>query len=43
MMLPALEVLKKPYQSSLVLKQTVDDVNCIHLIAWKRTSTYVMN
>ena len=31
------------YQSSLVLKQTVDDVNCIHLIAWKRTSTYVMN
>ena len=29
MMLSALEVLKKPYQSSLVLKQTVDDVNCV--------------
>ena len=30
-MLPALEVQKKPYESSLAPKQTVDGVFCIHL------------
>ena len=42
-MLPALEVLKKPYESPLATKQTVDGVICIHLTVGKITRTYVMN
>ena len=41
-MLPALEVQKKPYESSLAPKQTVEGVFCIHLTVGKRTSSYVM-
>ena len=42
-MLPALEVLEKPYESSRAPKQTVDGIICIHLTVGKRTSTYMMN
>ena len=34
-MLPALEVQKKPYESSLAPKQTVDGVFCIILLLGK--------
>ena len=40
-MLPALEVQKKPYESSLAPKQTVDGVFCITV--GKRTSSYVIS
>ena len=41
-MLPALEVQKKPYESSLAPKQTVDGVFCIHLTVLTGAATAVM-
>ena len=42
MMLPALEVLEKLYESSRAPKQTVDGIICIHLTVGKRTSIYMI-
>ena len=42
MILPALEVIEKPYESSRAPKQTVDGIICIHFAVGKRTSTYMM-
>ena len=41
-MLPEMVVLTIPYESSLAPKQTVDGVICIHPMAGKNISRFVM-